>query len=181
MVGRNDPELSLTVRVANVNDASTLSKLGSDVFWKTYGSTAPESDMTQHVDSYFSEPAVVAEFSRADVSYLMAVEGDSCAGLVKMHDAEAPVPAPSASAIEVQQLYVSIDFQRRGVGHLLMDEVVRSALAREVDGIWLSVWASAPWATAFYTKYGFTSLGKVPFMLGSTEFVDHIMWLPVGD
>ena len=174
-------EEALRVRVANSNDVPILSALGSDVFWKTYGSTAPEDDIANHVESYFSEAAVTLEVVREDVTYLMAVEDDSCAGLVKMRDSEVPVLASADSAMEVQQLYVSPQYQRRGIGELLMDDVVRRVRARSIAGVWLSVWTNAPWATEFYTKYGFTSLGEIPFLMGETEFVDQLMWLSVGD
>ena len=62
-----------------------------------------------------------------------------------------------------------------------MDDVVRRVRARSITGVWLSVWTNAPWATEFYTKYGFVSLGEIPFLMGETEFVDQLMWLSVGD
>jgi ribosomal protein S18 acetylase RimI-like enzyme len=110
----------------------------------------------------------------------MATEDERCAGIVKVRDSDVPASVVAESAVEVQQLYVSMDFQRRGVGALLLDAVVAATRSRGIDGIWLSVWTDAEWATNFYFKYGFTSQAEIPFLLASTEFIDHLMWLPVG-
>ncbi len=155
--------------------------VGSAVFWDAYGGTAPDADIASHVASYFSEDAVAAAMASDDANYLMAVEGERCAGLVKMRDGDVPPLVTADSVVEVQQLYVAMDFQRRGVGALLLDHAVVATRDRGIAGIWLSVWTQADWATGFYLKYGFKSLGEIPFRLANIDYSDHLMWLPVGE
>ena len=171
----------MQVRVAGESDIAELSAIGARVFWDAYGGTAPHEHIAGHVASYFSEEYLAAEMGRDEVTYVLAEEAGNCAGLIKVRDSAVPELITAASAMEVQQLYVSMDFQRRGVGVLLMDQAVATAKRKGVDGLWLSVWEAADWATSFYQKYGFTSQGEIPFMLVDTEFVDFLMWLPVGD
>jgi len=172
-------ESTLKIRLATAADVPELSAVGSRVFRDAYGGTAPDDDIADHIEAFFSEPVVTAEISRPDVTYFMASEDDHCAGLVKMRDSDVPALVIANSAVEVQQLYVSMDFQRRGVGALLLDAVVAAARMRGIDGIWLSVWTDADWAVKFYSKYGFESRGEVSFSLATTDFIDHLMWLPV--
>lgn len=172
-------EGTLKIRLATAADAPELSAVGSRVFRDAYGGTAPDDDIADHVGAFFSESVVRAEISRADVTYFMATEDDHCAGLVKMRDSDVPALVFADSAVEVQQLYVSMDFQRRGVGALLLDAVVAATRLRGIDGIWLSVWTEADWAVTFYVKYGFETRGEVTFSLAATDFIDHLMWLPV--
>ena len=171
----------MRVRVASESDVAELSAIGSTVFRDAYGGTAPDEAIKGHVASYCSEEYIAKEIKRPEVTYHMAVENGQCAGLVKVRDSDVPELIAAASTMEVQQLYVSTDFQRRGIGALLLDQAVITAKNRGVDGLWLSVWEDADWAKSFYDHYGFTSLGKIPFMLDITEYVDHLMWLPVGD
>lgn len=171
----------MRVRIASDSDVAELSAIGSRVFWDAYGGTAPDEAIEGHVSSYFSEEYIAKEILRPEVTYHMAVENQQCAGLVKVRDSEVPELVAAASTMEVQQLYVSTEFQRRGIGALLLDHAVMTAKKRRVDGLWLSVWEDADWAKNFYEKYGFASQGEIPFMLDKTEFVDHLMWLPVGD
>ena len=101
------------------------------------------------------------------------------AGLVKMREGDAPELIPASPVIEVQQLYVSTDHQRKGVGEFLIDVVKQRCEAEGFAGIWLSVWTEAHWAVPFYEKVGFRPLGEIPFSLAETEFVDYLMWLRV--
>jgi len=171
----------LDIRRATKSDVFELSALSSQVFLSTYGGTAPVQDIASHVESNFSEAVVSTEILRDDVCYLMAVDGRRCAGMLKIREGDLPDVLRGQSVVEVQQLYVSPDFQRRGVGGLLLDAAVAETREREMGGIWLSVWADADWAMNFYTRYGFTSLAEIPFMMADTEFVDQVMWLSVSD
>ena len=174
------PDGALKIRLATESDVPELSAIGSRVFWDAYGGTAPGDDIAQHVESFFSESAVAAEILRTDITYFMATDGERCAGMVKMRSGDVPKLIQARSAVEVQQLYVAMDYQRKGVGELLLDAVVAETRARGVDGIWLSVWTDADWATKFYRKYGFTAQAEIPFMLAETKFIDYLMWLPAG-
>ncbi len=171
----------MEIRRATKSDVFELSALSSQVFLSTYGDTAPAQDIASHIESYFSEAVVGTEILRDDVSYLMAVDGQRCAGMLKIREGNIPDVLRGQSVVEVQQLYVSLDFQRRGVGGWLLDAAVAETRERGIDGIWLSSWAEADWAMNFYTLYGFTSLAEIPFMMADTAFVDHVMWLPVSD
>ena len=171
----------LEVRVAGPDDVAVLAAVGSAVFWDAYGGTAPDADIASHIESNFSEDAVAAAIARNDVTYLLAQERERCAGLIKICDGEVPKPVSAGSSVEVQQLYVSTDFQRRGIGALLLDKTVILTRNRGVAGIWLSCWTQADWAMAFYLKYGFSSLGEIAFRLADTDFVDNLMWIPVGE
>ena len=171
----------LDVRVAGPDDVAVLAAVGSAVFWDAYGGTAPDADIASHVESNFSEDAVAAAIARNDVTYLMAVEGERCAGLIKILDGDVPALVSADSSVEVQQLYVSTEFQRRGIGALLIDHAVAVTRERNIAGIWLSCWTQADWALSFYLKYGFSSLGEIPFRLADTDYIDNLMWLPVGE
>ncbi len=174
------PDGALKIRLATESDVPELSAIGSRVFWDAYGGTAPDDDIAQHVESFFGESAVAAEILCSGITYFMATDGERCAGMVKMRNGDVPEFIRAKSAVEVQQLYVSMDFQRQGIGALLLDAVVAATRTRGVDGIWLSVWMDAGWATTFYRKYGFTPQAEIPFILGESKFIDYLMWLPVG-
>ena len=167
------------VRVAVREDVPGLAALGRSVFLATYGPTSDPDDIDMHLQRHFSEAAVSAAMTDPDVQYLVATEGDSYAGLVKLRDNATHALVPATSAIEVQQVYVSTEHQRKGVGRALMDAAVETASRRGVAGVWLSVWRRADWATSFYTDYGFRSLGEVSFDIGTTRYVDFLMWLPI--
>ncbi|MCH8136578.1 MAG: GNAT family N-acetyltransferase, partial [Proteobacteria bacterium] len=125
----------MDIRRATTSDVSELSALSSQVFLSAYGGTAPEQDIASHVESYFSAAVVGTEILRDDVSYLMAVDGQCCAGMLKIREGTLPDVLRGQSVVEVQQLYVSLDFQRHGVGGLLLDAAVAETRERGISGI----------------------------------------------
>ena len=169
----------IATRPAEANDIPALAELGQSSFWDAYGGTAADEDVAAHVRKHFSAEAIGLEMARPDVSYLIAYEADACAGLAKIRYGDPHDCVDATTAVEVQQIYVSPDFQRRGVGGILMDSTVVHARDKQVDGIWLSVWSGADWAVAFYEKYGFVRKGTDDFHLGSEVHLDYIMWLAV--
>lgn len=171
---------TISVRDAERGDVAQLAALGTSVFLATYGDTAASDDIEPHVAGHFSERAIADAMADSNVRYLLASRGARCAGFVKIVASDVPASVPVATALEVQQLYVSTEFQRMGVGRTLMDAAVAFSNARGVGGVWLSVWTEADWATRFYSGYGFHPLGQVPFMIGTTEYVDYLMWLPLN-
>lgn len=170
----------ISVRDADPSDVPELAALGTSVFLATYGDTTASDDIEPHVAGHFSERAIAAALAESNVRYLLASSGKRCAGFVKIVDGDVPPAVPVPNALEVQQLYVSTDFQRMGVGRVLMDTAVGHSKACGAGGIWLSVWTEADWATSFYSGYGFRALGQVPFTIGTTEYIDYLMWLPLN-
>lgn len=169
------------VRVAGISDVANLSRVGTQSFNAAYRGTADDDDIDAHVEACFSETAICRELKRPAVQYLIAMVDASGAGLVKLQSGNPPPEVPAESALEVQHLYVSSDYQRLGIGRRLMDAAIEEARRRGVAGVWLSAWTHAHWATSFYRAYGFESLAEVPFTLGRTDFTDYLMWYSLLD
>jgi ribosomal protein S18 acetylase RimI-like enzyme len=168
----------LQIREAVPGDVESLAATGQRLFIATYGDISGADDLVAHVADYFSEVAVAGELERDGVRYLLATDGQGIAGFLKMRRSTIPRSVPAESAFEVQQLYVSPDQQRRGIGRQLMDRAVGIAQEAPVQGLWLSVWEDADWAIRFYQCYGFHTVGTADFWLGDSHYNDFLMWLP---
>ena len=165
---------------ARVADADALSLAGCRLFIQAYGPHSEPDDLAAHVEQYFGRDSVASELQKPEVTYTMAYDGDAVAGFIKVLRGPAPDAIPAADAIEVQQLYVDAERQRRGVGRALMDRAVSVALEEGREGLWLSVWQDADWATAFYEAYGFRKVGTAEFWLGRPCYTDYLMWVGVA-
>ena len=163
--------------IAGVADAVALSAAGARLFVQAYGKHSEPGDLAAHVREYFGRKRVTAELQKPEVRYTVAYDANEIAGFIKVRCGCAPDGMPAAEALEVQQLYVDAERQRRGVGTALMDHAVATAREQGHAGLWLSVWQDADWATAFYESYGFEKAGTAEFRLGRTCFMDYLMWL----
>ena len=162
---------------ASVADAEALASAGERLFVQAYGKYSRPDDLQLHVEQYFGRENVLAELQKQGVSYTIAYDDDAIAGFIKISRGPTPDSIPAAEAIEVQQLYVDANRQRKGVGRSLMDLAVATARQEGHAGLWLSVWQDADWATGFYEAYGYRRAGTAEFRLGKSLFADHLMWL----
>lgn len=169
---------AIEIRDATADDIQSVAAAGRRLFTASYGNISGADDLAAHIDDYFSESAVAGEFGREGVRYLLAMDGDEIAGFLKLRRSPIPDDVPLENALEVQQLYVSPNQQRRGIGRLLTDRAVSIAREQQIDGLWLSVWQEAHWAVRFYQAYGYHMSGTADFWLGKSHFTDFLMWLP---
>lgn len=166
---------------ASAADAEALAEAGERLFVQAYGDYSRPDDLQAHVEQYFGRDSVASELQKPGVSYTTAYDGDAIAGFIRITRGRAPDTVAAARAIEVQQLYVDANHQRKGIGRMLMDRAVATAREEGQAGLWLSVWQDADWATGFYEAYGFRRIGTAEFWLGRSCFMDYLMWLAIED
>jgi ribosomal protein S18 acetylase RimI-like enzyme len=114
-----------------------------------------------------------------DHSYLLATIDGHGGGIAKYCRAPCPVSGGDDNAFALKQLYVLDSAQGNGLGRRLVSNLEDIARRAKANGIWLSVWESADWATGFYRSIGFEEIGKVDFKLGKATYTDSLMWMPL--
>lgn len=174
------PPANVVVREAGLGDVEVLARIGMNSFRETYGPYSDAADIDAHIEEYFSAAAVRSEINSARSKFLLAQVDAEPGGMLKYRKAACPVPGGDSNAIEIQQLYVLTHMQRHGLGRKLAQGVLTAAAQSEVDGVWLSAWEDADWATSFYERMGFNAIGKVAFKLGASSYTDFLMWRPIG-
>lgn len=170
----------ISIRGAETGDAALLSSIGQASFRDAYGNTTEPANLVAHLDEVFTEQVIREAIGTPGCRYLIASNGDTPAGFVKIRNGVKPESVPGKDVLEVQQVYVLPEQQRYGIGGQLIEAAARYAEQQASDGIWLSVWEDAPWAINCYRKYGFEAVGKADFRLGNSIYNDLIMWLPVA-
>ena len=174
------PAVDISVREAGVEDVDLLAHIGSSSFREAYQDHSNPNDLETHIDAYFTAAAVRNEIEQHGRRYLLAMVDGEAAGLAKIRKAACPVPGGDANAVELQQLYVLATMQRHGLGGRLLADIFAFAQENAAIGVWLSAWEFADWATSFYERNGFATIGKVDFNLGTTTYTDLLMWRALG-
>lgn len=107
--------------------------------------------------SYWSETDYVQEFQRKDSIALGAFESIDLLGFIVGHSLAAA--DGSFSTAEIYNIGVRPDQQRKGIGQLLMQNFITTALNRGSETIWLETRKRNQAAIDFYQKLGFASRG----------------------
>ena len=75
----------------------------------------------------------------------------------------------------IDKFYLQKDFQSKGIGGKLMQQVIDINQVAGYYILWLLVWDENPSAVTFYKKWGFKETGKQAFILGKAVYSDTVL------
>jgi len=170
---------ALSVRRATHQDNVLLSRLGAETFEYAFGPDNAPEDMQLYLHSSFSPEVQAAELADHSSVFLVAELAGEPVGYARLLEANPPPGVIGSRPIEIVRIYALPDWIGHGVGPTLMRACLKEAALRECDTIWLGVWERNARAIAFYTKWGFVSVGSHAFLLGNDPQTDTLMARPV--
>jgi diamine N-acetyltransferase len=171
---------ALPLRLATVNDAEALSRLGRRTFVETFVEhfqiPYPADDLASFLDESFAvslirqrleqdprEPCWVAEVDHELVAFARA---GGCA---------LPHPAASSLHAELKALYVARSMQGRGLGRALMETALSWMVDQGEGPLWVGVWSGNHKAQRLYGHYGFAKAGEYEYPVGRFRDLEYIL------
>jgi ribosomal protein S18 acetylase RimI-like enzyme len=145
------------VRLARQADAAQLAGLAEEL-----GQALTAERFMQDIAGY-SKSFFVAEIDGKVVGYMV---------LRREH---APQALHVHAPLQLWRIYVALGLQGKGVAAGLIEQAVASALEWGFDSLWLGTGEDNVRAVAFYSKHGFTALGKAHLHGGHEAHEDLIM------
>lgn len=161
------------VHPARPADAAEISAFAAASFVHTFGHLYRSEDLAAFLGTW--NQANILQQQAQDPSWALALirfTNGRIAGFTKCGpiDFDLPSGQPGEDATELHQLYVHDDAKGTGVAAALMDFAVGWARQR-ASILYLSVFSENFRAQKFYTRYGFTDVGRNPFRVG--EHIDE--------
>lgn len=166
--------MALTIRKGSTSDLELLQRVGRKAFADTFSEHNTEEDMSLYLDKSYSAEKISAELDDPDGIFLIAFDGENCAGYARLRRIENP-DGVTGSAIEIERLYAVSECIGKQVGKNLMDACLDYARENHFETVWLGVWEKNLRAIRFYEKYGFVKFGEHVFMLGLDAQNDWLM------
>ncbi|KAF4630293.1 hypothetical protein G7Y89_g7844 [Cudoniella acicularis] len=169
-----------TIRLATPTDASQIASLGRTVFSKAFGYSLPPSDLQIYLQTSYSVASIQADLTNPLMTVLVAISPsapDQILGFAQLTEGTMePCIEGKEDPIELQRLYVGLEWKGMGLGRLLVEGI--EEVAREKGGktLWLGVWEENFSAHKVYEKLGFRNTGHHDFVMGSCVQRDWIMW-----
>ena len=161
---------ALTLRRATVDDAQAIAKTRIDGWRASYRGLIP--------DAYLD--AMELESSRALWEKILSVDAPTAMVVVATRDAEVVGFAAGNILREPKQgleaeltgIYVRREFQRGGIGHMLVGAVVAALRAQHPNGIVVWVLAGNKPARAFFEQLGAELLAEQTFQWDGIDLVE---------
>lgn len=165
------------IRVATVDDATSIRHIGITVFAATFGHSMPAEDLDEYLGDAYSLQSVHNDIT--DPSKTVCVACDTRNRVVgfatltegTIEDCIRSAPSP----IELQRLYVDGAAHGRGVGGALVRHMEQVAMDRGFKTCWLGVWEENFVAQKVYEKLGYRKVGHHDFVMGKEVQTDWIL------
>lgn len=157
------------IRTASERDLASIRTLLVETWHATYDGLYGAARVTDITDRWHSIDALKARLAKPRSEFLVADDGTEIGGMAYA------VADADGRTVKLQNLYVLPRHQGRGIGGLLLDEVIDSF--PEAHLIRLEVEPENGRAVAFYKACGFVETGSVSSLGGSEALV---MERPLG-
>jgi len=139
------------VRTASRRDIAAISKLLGKVWHSTYDEIYGPERVTEITSEWHNVNALEKQLVAPASEFLVADDGAAIAGM-------AFASQTGGAKAKLHQLYVLAQYQGRGVGKMLLDEIEESFF--EAKEIALEVEEQNVGAVRFYKRNGFRETGK---------------------
>jgi ribosomal protein S18 acetylase RimI-like enzyme len=139
------------IRTASKRDIAPISKLLGLVWHHTYDRIYGRDKVDDITRQWHGHEALEKLLNAPSSEFLVADNGNTIVGMAYARQID-------EKKAKLHQLYVMLEFQGRGVGKLLLDEIEVSFF--DVAAIVLEVEEQNLSAIRFYEKYGFRQSGK---------------------
>lgn len=115
------------------------------------------------------------ELSNSSSNFYFLYTDEELSGYLKLNEYKAQTDIYDAKSLEIERIYVTKEFQGKGLGSILMNKAIDIANIRKKSYIWLGVWEKNDKAILFYKKNGFFVIGNHSFFMGEEEQTDFVM------
>lgn len=166
---------------AHVGDAAIIALLGRLTFVETFGYLFDEhkNDLGEYLDRTFNVSKITASITKSENTFWLAKWNELPIGYAKFKHGSTTASFPQENVGQLQKIYVLEQFLFRGVGALLLKEVLAYAQGRETEIVWLAVLAANTTAIGFYEKHGLSKAAPDSYAIGEQTFEFALMSRPV--
>ncbi|OGG15502.1 hypothetical protein A3D77_06675 [Candidatus Gottesmanbacteria bacterium RIFCSPHIGHO2_02_FULL_39_11] len=157
----------IKIHKAKVEDALEIKKLLHKTWTATYSNIYSPEAIETVISEWHSLKFLKKQIQDPDTFFLIAKDGDI---IVAMCNASL---THESKAVNIQRLHVLSNYQRQGIGSMLVIEVIKSF--PNVSKIELEVEKQNLRAQAFYKKHGFKSSGEKVFEVKNVRMECFVM------
>ena len=169
--------LNITISKVNILQIDDLQKISQQTFFETFSDSNTEENIKHYLETSFSIHQLSTELSHKNSEFFFALHHNTPIGYLKLNYADAQTELKKENGIEIERIYILINYQGNKVGQTLLNKAKSIAISKNASFIWLGVWEHNHKAILFYKKNGFIEFDKHIFRLGDDDQTDLMMKL----
>lgn len=173
--------MSLRIIKADVSHAAAIGTIGKKAFRKSFEHLFhSREELFEYLEFTYDPVKLGRSLRKENNIYLLAFVDNIPAGFAKIKKSSLNEQIATVAQMELQKIYVLPDYNGRGIGSALMNEIKRIADEIQPDYIWLDTHISNVSAVRFYERNGFQKIGDYFFTIGTQTFQYYLMGLPIA-
>lgn len=167
--------MSIKIQTCTLEDSRTLQEISYETFNDTFKHENSPENMNAYLERAYNLTQLEKELSNLSSQFFFVYFNTELAGYLKVNTNDAQSEEMGEDALEIERIYIKRNFQKHGLGKVLLNKALEMALESNKKKVWLGVWEKNENAIAFYKKMGFVQTGAHSFYMGDEEQTDFIM------
>lgn len=159
----------------NPSHLDELVLISRETFIDAFASQNDPIHFQQYTDRAFASEQILSELENPNSEFYFLKNNDTTVGYIKINTGAAQNEYQEDVGMELERIYVLPAYQGKGLGKLVLDEVIDIAIAKAKSYVWLGVWDQNTRAIDFYERHGFERVGEHDFYLGEERQTDYLM------
>ncbi len=169
----------ITIRKVTPDDLVELQAVSKKTFLETFAHQNTDENIKKYLDNNLSLEQLRREVNNSSSEFYFALVNNEVSGYLKINSGQAQTEKKDPEALEIERIYVVMEFHGKKVGQVLYETALGRAKDKKVKYLWLGVWEENPRAISFYKKNGFIEFDRHIFKLGDDEQTDIMMRLNI--
>jgi ribosomal protein S18 acetylase RimI-like enzyme len=161
-------------------DVEMLQTLSRITFYETFSEQNSEKNMRFYLENNLSIERLRGEIENDSSEFYFIISDQKNVGYLKLNFSEAQNELREEISVEIERIYILMEFQRKKMGEALLRFAIERALRNNAAYLWLGVWEKNLPAINFYNKHGFDAFDKHIFTLGDEDQTDILMRLQLN-
>ena len=167
------------IPVNTLHQVEKLRNLSIQTFRESYEHMNDPEDFQKYLDQAFAFSQLEKEVTHPESYFYFLEYNNVIAGYLKLNIGSVQTDRRFPEAMEVERIYLLKDFQKRGLGRIMIQFAMERAKEWNKPYLWLGVWKKNPNAIAFYKSMGFVFFGTHTFTIGKDAQEDELYKLSV--
>ena len=168
-------EEAFRITTIKPGDVDLLQAMALRIFYHSFAALNTDANMKAYTELAYNREQLLVEINDPRSEHYFLCDGDKKIGFLKLNTGEAQSDIRDPESLEIQRIYIDMDYQGRGLGARLLEFVSDRAKALKLKYIWLGVWEKNPDAIRFYQRNGYEIFGSHPFLMGDEGQTDILM------
>lgn len=165
------------ILAASAADLVALADIARRSFHDAFAADNEARQINEYIEASFNHQRIREELSDSSNTFLLAYRDAEIdpVGYAKLRAGGVSACVVPENSIEIERLYADQAATGQGVGSALMEACIAAAAVAGFDNVWLGVWENNSGGIRFYERWGFRTIGRKVFHMGTEPQSDLIM------